>query len=175
MILRCRRRDPEPPETGLSRYTSAMVLGLNDAIIEMTGALAGFTMSLQENRLILLAGITMGVAATLSMAASEFLAQQSERSQKKPWAAAGATGVTYLFTVALLLLPFCIFQTPMHALAVCLGAGAVVIILFTWIISRIRKTSFITACTQMLAISFSVAVISFLISWTANYWWGVEF
>ena len=52
------------------RYISSMVLGLNDALVELTGALAGFTFALGNTTTIAMAGFITGSAATLSMAAS---------------------------------------------------------------------------------------------------------
>ena len=64
-------------------YISSMILGLNDALVELTGALAGFTLSLQYRRTVLLAGFITGIAAALSMAASEYLSTRSEKDQKR--------------------------------------------------------------------------------------------
>ena len=44
-----------------------MVLGMNDAMVEMTGTLAGLTLAMQNTRLIALSGLITGIAATLSM------------------------------------------------------------------------------------------------------------
>ena len=38
------------------QYTGSMVLGLNDALVELTGALAGLTFAFQNLRLVALAG-----------------------------------------------------------------------------------------------------------------------
>ena len=62
-------------------YSGSIALGLNDALVEITGALAGFTFALQESMLIGILGLIMGVAAALSMAASEFLSSKEEKSQ----------------------------------------------------------------------------------------------
>ena len=70
-------------EDGLS-YISSMVLGLNDALVELTGALAGFTLALNDNKMIGLAGFITGVAATLSMAASEYLSKKTDSGEKHP-------------------------------------------------------------------------------------------
>src|SRR5208337_2392412 len=51
-------------------YISSMVLGINDAIVELTGALAGFTFALQHTKVIGAAGFITGIAAALSMAAA---------------------------------------------------------------------------------------------------------
>ncbi|MBN2188266.1 MAG: hypothetical protein JW699_02340, partial [Chitinispirillaceae bacterium] len=55
------------------QYTGSMVLGLNDALVELTGALAGFTFALQNTKLIALTGSITGFAAALSMSASGYL------------------------------------------------------------------------------------------------------
>ncbi|MDD5174431.1 MAG: VIT1/CCC1 family protein, partial [Candidatus Omnitrophica bacterium] len=55
------------------KYISSVVLGLNDALVELTGALAGFTFALANARVVATAGAITGIAASLSMAASEFL------------------------------------------------------------------------------------------------------
>ena len=48
----------------------SVVLGLNDELVEFTGALAGFTLALSDHRLIALTGSITGIAAALSMASS---------------------------------------------------------------------------------------------------------
>jgi demethoxyubiquinone hydroxylase (CLK1/Coq7/Cat5 family) len=39
------------------RYAGSIVLGLNDALVELTGALAGLTLALQNSRLIAMTGL----------------------------------------------------------------------------------------------------------------------
>lgn len=175
MLERAQLKDKiEPCEQGFINYIGAIVLGMNDALVELTGALAGFAMILDTNRLIALAGFTTGVAATLSMAAAEFLAKKADCDGKRPWAAALATGIAYLITVILLLAPFIILSEPMPALALCLFIAALIITLFTWTVSRIRGTSFVRDCVRMLGVSFGVAAIAFAISWAAKTWLGIE-
>lgn len=155
-------------------YIGAIVLGMNDALVEMTGALAGFTMALGENTLITLAGLTTGVAATLSMAASEFLSLEAAETKKRPWKAALYTGISYLLTVAILLLPYFFFSSPYLALAVCLLLAALIILVFTYTVARVRQRCFIKDFLRMLTISFGVAACAFLISWLAKIWWGID-
>ena len=62
-------------------YVGSIVLGLNDALVELTGTIAGLTFALANNRLVALSGIITGVSATLSMAASNYL---SKRRKGKP-------------------------------------------------------------------------------------------
>lgn len=68
------------------RYVGSIVLGLNDALVELTGAIAGLTFVLQNTRLIALAGMITGVAASLSMASSEYLSTKME-GDKSPFRA----------------------------------------------------------------------------------------
>ena len=157
-----------------SRYIDAVILGLNDALVELIGALAGFTIGLHNSKLIILAGITTGVSATLSMAASEFLAKEAETRQNNSYFAAFCTGSAYLVTTAILLLPYFIFTNPFIALIVSFIFAVLIIIAFTYTASKIRHTSLIHDCLQMLAISFNIAAISFLISWLAKFWWNIE-
>lgn len=174
MFLKRRKEIVHLAERGGTCYISAMVLGLNDALVELSGALAGFTMALQNNRLIILAGLTTGIAATLSMAASEFLSQEADDRQSHPFKAAIYTGFTYFITVVCLLLPFFIFDKPMTSLCFCMLNAALVIMIFTFIVSKIRKTNFFHDFLQMISISFSVAAISFGLSWLARMWWGID-
>ena len=155
-------------------FMSAVVLGLNDALVEMTGALAGFTMVLQDNRLIMLAGFTTGIAATLSMAASEFFSQKAAAGGGQPRLAATYTGIAYLITVLLLLLPYMLLPNSLAALGACMVIASLIILCFTWVDSLLRGTSFWRGFLQMFGISFSVALAIFLISWLVRAWLGIE-
>ena len=155
-------------------YISSMVLGLNDALVELTGALAGFTLALNDNRMVGMAGFITGVAATLSMAASEYLSKKADTSAKHPLKAAVYTGVAYMITVAFLLLPYIVFESPLVALGFCLFDAALIILGFTYFVSVVRKESFVRGFTEMITISFSVAGISFLIGWAARSWLNID-
>ena len=160
-------------EEGLS-YISSMILGLNDALVELTGALAGFTLALNDNTMIGLAGFITGVAATLSMAASEYLAKKADQGEKHPLKAATYTGFAYMFTVALLLTPYALLSSPIGALALCLCNAGLIILGFTYFVSVVRKESFLKGFREMITISFSVALISFLIGWGARAWLNLD-
>ena len=155
-------------------YISSMVLGLNDALVELTGALAGFTLALNDNRLVGMAGFITGVAATLSMAASEYLSKKADPDKKHPFKAAVYTGIAYMITVVLLLLPYGIFSNPLVALFFCLVIAGLIILGFTYFVSVVRKSSFLHGFLEMIGISFSVAAISFFIGWGARVWFNIE-
>src|SRR3989338_8314357 len=80
------------------KYVGSVVLGLNDALVELTGALAGFTLALQRTSLRAVTGLITGIAASLSMAASEYLSTKSEETGKNPIKASVYTGIAYVLT-----------------------------------------------------------------------------
>ena len=90
------------------QYVGSMVLGLNDALVELTGSLAGFAFALQNTRLIALSGLIVGISATFSMASSEFLAARSE-GRTDALKSCSYTGIAYLLTVIALITPYLIF------------------------------------------------------------------
>lgn len=155
-------------------YISSMVLGLNDALVELTGALAGFTLALNDNRMVGMAGFITGVAATLSMAASEYLSKKADPNEAHPLKAATYTGFAYMFTVTVLLMPYVLLDNPLAALAFCLVNAALIILGFTFFVSVVRKEPFLPAFREMLLISFSVAAVSFLIGWAARTWLEID-
>src|SRR5690606_11013439 len=81
------------------QYVGSMVLGLNDALVELTGTLAGLSFALQNNKLVALSGLITGISATFSMASSEYLSARSE-GDNNAIKSALYTGVMYIFAVA---------------------------------------------------------------------------
>ena len=145
------------------RYMGSVVLGLNDALVEFVGMLAGLTFALQDSRIIAVAGLITGVAASLSMGSSEYLSQKSEGAATSPKKAAVYTGIAYMATVAMLILPFLVLGSPYYALVVTLLVAVMVIFLFTFYISVAGDLPFRRRFTEMLVISFGIAAISFVI------------
>jgi len=156
------------------RYTGSMVLGLNDALVELTGALAGFTLALQNTRLIALTGSITGVAAALSMAASEYLSVKSEDTSKNPKRASLYTGTAYLATVLILILPYLVLQNYYLCLACTLLAAIAIIAFFNYYISVAKDVPFRQRFLEMAGLSMAVAAFSFLIGFVLRTFLGVE-
>jgi len=145
------------------KYVGSVVLGLNDALVEFTGTLAGLTFAIQNTQIIGIAGLIMGVAASLSMGASEYLSQRSDGGPTDPFKASVYTGSTYIVTVALLILPFLVLSNPYMALALTLLGAVAVIFIFTFYISVAKDLPFWRRFGEMAAISLGIAAISFVI------------
>ena len=157
------------------QYVGSMVLGLNDALVELTGSLAGFTFALQNTRLIALSGLIIGISATFSMASSEFLAARSE-GRSDALKSCTYTGIAYLITVVLLIAPYLIFDNANYIPAlVCMLAVVILIIAgFTYYTSVAQDQPFKSRFLEMAVISVSVAVISFVVGVLAKKFLGVD-
>ena len=157
------------------QYVGSMVLGLNDALVELTGSLAGFTFAMQNTRLIALSGLIIGISATFSMASSEFLAARSE-GRSDALKSCAYTGVAYLVTVILLIAPYLIFGNTQYMLALfCMLAVVILIIAgFTYYTSVAQDEPFGSRFAEMAIISVSVAVISFVVGILAKKFLGVD-
>jgi VIT1/CCC1 family predicted Fe2+/Mn2+ transporter len=144
-------------------YMGSMVLGLNDALVEFTGALAGFTFALQNSRLIGMVGFIMGASASLSMATSEYLSTKTEADNKNPAKASFYTGLAYLLTVIVLVFPYLLFQSPYFSLLVTIALAVLLILMFTFYSSVVKDIVFRRRFVEMLVISMGVATLSFVI------------
>ena len=156
------------------RYAGSVVLGLNDALVELTGALAGLTLALQNVKLIALSGLITGIAASLSMAASEYLATRSEDTDKHPVRAAFYTGLAYIITVVLLVLPYLLIPNYIIDLVITLTVGVIIIAVFNYYISVAKDEPFRTRFVEMAGLSLGVATISFIIGFFIRQWLGVD-
>ena len=157
------------------QYVGSMVLGLNDALVELTGSLAGFTFAMQNTRLIALSGLIIGISATFSMASSEFLAARSE-GRSDALKSCTYTGIAYLFTVVALILPYLLLGTSQYIAAlVCMLAVVVLIIAgFTYYTSVALDQPFRKRFSEMALISIGVAVVSFFVGILAKQLLGVD-
>ncbi len=157
------------------QYVGSMVLGLNDALVELTGSLAGFTFAMQNTRLIALSGLIIGISATFSMASSEFLAARSE-GRSDALKSCTYTGIAYLITVVALIMPYLIFPTQQYLAALfCMLAVVVLIIAaFTYYTGVAQDQPFKSRFLEMALISIGVAVLSFVVGILAKRFLGVE-
>lgn len=155
------------------KYIGSVVLGLNDALVELTGTLAGLTFALQNSKLVGVAGLITGIAASLSMAASEYLSTKTEAGEKNPLRASFYTGVTYVLAVAILIAPFLILSNHFVSLALSFLGAILMIWVFTFYFSVVREVSFRRRFTEMISISLGVAGLSFLIGLAVRQFLGI--
>lgn len=155
-------------------YVGSMVLGLNDALVELTGTLAGLSFALSDPKLISLSGLITGIAASLSMASSEYL---SAKADNLPNAGKSAlyTGVAYIVTVFLLVTPYLVIpNNPFLSLGIMLGIVVFIIFFFNFYISIAKSIPFKKRFFSMIFISIGVAVISFGIGTLIKLFLGID-
>lgn len=156
-------------------YIGSIVLGLNDALVELTGTIAGLTFAFSNNRLIALSGIITGISATISMAASNYLSQRAEENNNA-FKSSLYTGFAYLITVVFLVAPYLLFPDGMYlaALIVMLVVVILIIAFFTFYVSVTKSISFKKQFKEMATISLSVALISFVIGLLVKHFLGID-
>lgn len=158
-------------------YVGSIVLGLNDALVELTGTLAGLTLALQNGKLVAVSGLITGIAAAFSMASSEYLSARAEEN-----ASAGRsalyTGVTYLVTVFLLIAPYLLLPQTNNwifiSLAITLLIAVAIIFGFNFYISVAKDLQFSKRFFEMFTISLGVAAFSFLVGLLVRNIFGIE-
>jgi VIT1/CCC1 family predicted Fe2+/Mn2+ transporter len=155
------------------QYVGSVVLGLNDALVELTGTLAGLSFALANTRLIALAGLITGIAASLSMAASEYLSSKSEDA-KDALKSAVYTGIAYIITVVLLIIPYFVASHYLVALSITVAIALLIIFFFTFYIAIAKDLNFKKRFVEMAIISLGVATISFAIGFFIKKYIGID-
>jgi len=121
-----------------------------------------------------LSGIITGIAAALSMSASDYLSRKSEEGQKKPLKSALYTGIAYIFTVLFLTFPYLVLENPFFALFLTVMNAIFVIFIFTFFVSVVKNQSFKKNFLEMFFISMGVTAVSFLIGLLVRKFLGIE-
>lgn len=156
------------------KYMGSIVLGLNDALVEILGTLAGLTFALQNTRLVALAGIITGIAGALSMSSSEYLSNKAEGKVDLALKSAIFTGIAYVIAVIFLVAPYLIFTSPFIALLVALFNSIFVVFLFTYYLSVANDQPFRKRFVEMVTLSTAVGLISFGLGYLVRILFGIE-
>ncbi|WP_331775245.1 VIT1/CCC1 transporter family protein [Sulfurospirillum sp. 1612] len=156
-------------------YAGAIVLGMNDALVELTGTLSGIALAFDKTLIVGITGLIMGIAASLSMAGSAYLeSKENPNDDISPATYSLYTGGAYILTTAMLVMPFFLINTMALALLVMFVFAFVAILLYTFYISVAKDVPFWIRVAQMSAITFGVAIISFGIGYGVKYFFGIE-
>ena len=156
------------------KYTGDIVRGMNVALVELTGVLAGLTLAIPNTRLILTVGLITGIAMTLSLASTEYLAARTGEGIRSPFKAVVYAGLANIFTVLFLVFPYFIFTNIYFSLGLMLLNAIIVIFLFSFYISVAKDISFWKRFPEMVLISLGVAALAFGIGLLARIFLHVE-
>ena len=154
-------------------YAGAIVLGMNDALVELTGTLTGVALAFDNAKYVGITGIIMGVAASLSMAGSAYL-EARENSSLDPVRYALYTGISYILTTIILVIPFFLVVSTKAALVWMFIGALLSIVVYNFYISVAKDENFTKRVKEMVIITFGVALISFAIGYGVNRYFGIE-
>lgn len=156
-------------------YMGDIILGMNDALVELTGSLAGYTLAMQNSKIIAMAGLITGVSATLSMAGSGYLSAREEES-KNAVKSTVIIGLSYFITVVLLILPYLLLPAGAYvwALLATILIALIIIAGFNYYLSVAKERPFGKGFWSMAGISIGVAVISFLVGYAVKHVLGIS-
>lgn len=155
------------------KTSSAIVLGMHDALVSQTGIITGLAFALTDNRLIIMTCVISAVSDGLSMLASNYLAERERTTLKNSIIAGIYTGIAYLGTSALLLIPFFITEQIRPAIISSFTIAVIIIFLFNYCMARHDGRGIRHRFFEMLGICTTVSVIAFLIGEAAKYILGI--
>ena len=156
------------------KYIGSIVLGLNDALVEILGTLAGLTFALQNSSLVALAGVIAGIAGALSMSSSEYLSNKSEGKEEGAIKSAIFTGIAYIIAVVFLVLPYFVLKSPFLSLIWAVFDSIFVVFIFTYYISVANDQPFKKRFWEMVILSTVVGLVSFGLGYLARIIFGIE-
>lgn len=142
------------------RYLGFIVLGLSDAIIEVTGVHAGFLGASHRPLTAGLAGLIVGFAASISMASAAYL-QAKQNQTVSASRSAIYTGVSYIIAVILLALPYFSFGSIGWAFWVSVLLAVGMVMSFVYYSSVVFERSFRGEVIESLIVLGTTAVLSY--------------
>ncbi len=157
-------------------YLGSIALALNNSAQEFTGIAVGLTFALQNAKATGSTTLVSGLAATLAMMASEYLSQKTESkddAKGKPLKAAFYAGGVYLAMVLMIVTPYFIFSSHIHAMLVTVAAVFVVMVVFSFFMSVVKDLKFNKVLAEGLAITVMVVIASYIIGILASKYLGL--
>ena len=142
-------------------YSADIVRGMNVAIVEITGTLAGLSFAFQNSALVVETVVIIGTIMSLSVMSTEYLAAKTGSHIASPFKSLLYAGVANLFTIFILLLPYLFFKNIYVALTVTITAAIIVIFIFAFYISVVKDLSITKRFLEMSLISLGIAALAF--------------
>jgi len=160
--------DEERHESGLAgsldelvvRQLGSIALGVSDAIIELTGVLAGFAGYTGSPLQVAAAGLIVGVSAALSMAAAAYSQAKHERG-KSPRTAAAFTGLFYMLTVLALVAPLLLGVPVTIGVALSLACALAILAAFSFYSAVVMERPFLREYLENAAVIIAVSLVGY--------------
>jgi VIT1/CCC1 family predicted Fe2+/Mn2+ transporter len=142
------------------RQLGSIALGVSDAIIELTGVLAGFAGYTGSPLQVAAAGLIVGVSAALSMAAAAYSQAKHERG-KNPRTAAAFTGLFYMLTVLALVAPLLLGAPASIGVALSLACALAILAAFSFYSAVVMERPFLREYLENAAVIMAVSLVGY--------------
>jgi vacuolar iron transporter family protein len=149
-------------------YISFVVLGLADALVEISGIHAGWLGLFEKTEIAGLAGIIAGGAASLAMASAAFAQAKQGGFKGSARLSAAYTGVSYFVTAVILATPYFLTASMPFALGGSLTLAVIILAITTWYSVVIQEKRFLKDFLEILAILFATTIIVFSLGYIVS-------
>jgi len=144
-------------ESSTIRYISFVVLGLADALVEITGIHAGSLGIYNKTEIAGLAGIIAGGAASLAMASAAY-AQAKQGFKGSAKLSAAYTGISYFITALVLATPYFLTGSQIYAIGVSMALAVAIVTFASYYSAIISTKPFTRDYLELLGILLGVTV-----------------
>jgi len=165
-----------------------IVFGLEDSLVSTLGALTGIAIGARSTYIVILSGLVLIAAESMSMAAGSYLSSKSASETEKllhevdgrkydhnanPIRAGIVMGVLYFIGGFVPLLSYFFFPIS-KAIVVSIPLTAVCLFLLGVWSSKFTKRSAFRSGIEMMVISLAAALVGYVIGWAVSMYFGVE-
>lgn len=144
------------------KYISFVILGLADAIVEISGIHAGSLGIYNSTKLTGLAGIVAGAAASIAMASAAY-AQAKQGFVGSASVSAAFTGVSYFASALVLATPYFLTEDMITAVVASITFAVIILAVTNYYNSVITEKSFVKDFAEMVGITFGATIALYLL------------
>jgi VIT1/CCC1 family predicted Fe2+/Mn2+ transporter len=165
-------------------HIRSVILGLNDGIVEVMAAIAGFAVLAQSHLTVVLVGAILGISGTLSMAGGAYLSSKSEmlldgnsgsdENGRSPLSEAMYTGLYYLSGAIIVVAPFIFGFSGFVGIGISILLAAIVLSIASTLVAVISRTSIVKRVFEMLAITLTASALTILLGLVLKTRFGVS-
>lgn len=154
------------------KYMSFIVLGLADAVVEISGIHAGSLGIYRKTEVAGLAGVIAGMAASVAMASAAYAQAKQGFAGSAKWSAV-YTGVSYMFTAIFLALPYFLTRNMVIALGISLVVGVILVALMTYYDTVISAKPFTRQFGEIAGIILAASLALYIAGTLINQFLGI--
>jgi VIT1/CCC1 family predicted Fe2+/Mn2+ transporter len=155
------------------KYMSFIVLGLADAIVEITGVHAGFLGVTSSTLVAGIAGLVVGFSAAISMASAAYL-QAKHDFERNPVSSALVTGLSYIGAVVVLAAPYFATHRMLLAFTASITLAITLIAIFTFYGSVVFDKKFLREFIESTGLMLGTAFAAYFFGELLGVYFGVR-